>query len=263
MKLLLPLLSRPLFSIFHSARPISSFSSSVTPLSPVLLFLFTLPPAPFGIQRRCLSQGKSLSGACAWSGASCLRPPLFRTPLLPGWGGRTCPVGGDTQAKKGLCWQISYLITDLKIFACGFKKSFWLNIYFYYGKYLIEFLLLIFEVLPLVGGWCCFWHRGWGLGRLPCEAGSARLHHPHPLDNKKERFVTTVSKVLSFQTNTQTKIDTFAGSDFTQEAIGVGRSPLSQYRQNHVAPEQKFPHHTVSTAVLSFTSWAGPQRELL
>lgn len=61
---------------------------------PVVLILFTLPPVPFGIQRRYLSRGKSHSSACAWSGVS-ERPPPDRTPLLQECRGKTCPVGGD------------------------------------------------------------------------------------------------------------------------------------------------------------------------
>lgn len=80
-------------------------------LSSPLLFLFTLPLVPFGIQRRCLSQGKSHSSACASSGVSCLHP-LFRIPLLRGCRGRTCPVGGDTQIQ--LTNQFMLAVTSLK-----------------------------------------------------------------------------------------------------------------------------------------------------
>lgn len=56
--------------------------------------MFTLPPVPFGIQRRCPSQGKSHSSAWACSGAS-ERPPPDRTPLLQECRDKTCPEGGD------------------------------------------------------------------------------------------------------------------------------------------------------------------------
>lgn len=50
---------------------------------------------------------------------------------------------------------------------------------------------------------------------------------------------------------------------FTLEAVGVSGSSLRQYRQNHFVPEQKFPDHTISTAVFPCTSGAAPQRKLL
>lgn len=72
-----------------------------------LQFLFKLPPVPFYTQRRCLSQGKSRSSACAWFWACCLRPPLFHNLLHRECRGRTCPVGGDRQIMNVFCWHLS------------------------------------------------------------------------------------------------------------------------------------------------------------
>lgn len=51
--------------------------------------------------------------------------------------------------------------------------------------------------------------------------------------------------------------------ELTLEAVGPSWSPLSQHRQDHLAPEQEDSHHSVSPAVFPWPSWAGPQRELL
>lgn len=102
MKLLLPSPPWPLKELHYSTSfhfPASFLIWCV--LSSSLLFLFTLPPVPCDIQTRCLSQGKSHSSACVYSGVSCSHPPLFHIPLLQGCRGRTCPVGGDTQVKRG------------------------------------------------------------------------------------------------------------------------------------------------------------------
>lgn len=71
-----------------------------------LQFLFKLLPVPFYTQRRCLSQGKSRSSACAWFWACCLRP-LFRSLLRQECRGRTCPVGGGRQIMNVFCWHFS------------------------------------------------------------------------------------------------------------------------------------------------------------
>lgn len=143
MKLLLPSPPWPLKELHCSAFfhfPASFLLWCV--LSYSLLFLVTLPPVPCDIQTRCLSQGKSHSGACVYSEVSCSRPPLFHIPLLQGCRGRTCPVGGDTDEE----W-IQISLSHLGIKAC-LKISIKYLHYYYYGWYMVDFLSHITQSYP-------------------------------------------------------------------------------------------------------------------